>query len=101
MDSFVVGGSDAAAQEDPLTLEELTALALSADVNTPIDPAAQPFTMSLSERSETLLPRWYMPAATAHLTLGWRRWVVVVLVAALIGIELSGLCSVFGQLVVG
>jgi hypothetical protein len=51
--------------------------------------------------SETLLPLWYMPAASAHLSPGWRRWVIVALVAVLFGIEFSGLCLAFGQLVVG
>jgi hypothetical protein len=99
MDDSAMTGAGAAITEDLFTLEELTELALDADLDATLDADARPLVMTAS--SEALLPLWYMPAASARISPGWRRWIIVALVAVLFGIEFSGLCSVFGQLVVG
>lgn len=47
-----------------------------------------------------MLPSWYMPALRGRL-FGWRAGVVVVIVATLLTLEILGLCSAFGQVVIG
>jgi hypothetical protein len=81
------------------TEEELTELALAADPDT--EPAAdavplQEF-LGASGRGE-LLPDWYMPApaGTGHLLHGWRRRVVLLIVASFVLINAYGLCSTYG-----
>jgi hypothetical protein len=77
---------------------ELTALALAADPNGPIDCDAVPLAQYLGEHAG-LLPEWYMPTPMARSGKGWRIPVVVTIVAAFVIIEAFGLCSTFGQLV--
>jgi len=79
--------------------EELTALALAADPDAPLDATAIPLADS-SSTSLGLLPSWYMPAIALGRAQRYWKIVVVVLVAALIAIEAAGLCSTYGQLVV-
>jgi hypothetical protein len=79
--------------------EELTALALAADPDAPLDAAAIPLADS-SSTNPGLLPSWYMPAIALGRAQRYWKIVVVVLVAALIAIEAAGLCSTYGQLVV-
>jgi hypothetical protein len=81
------------------TDEELTALALAADPDAPLDPTAIPLADS-SSASLGLLPSWYMPAIALGAAQRYWKIVVFVLVAALIAIEAAGLCSTYGQLVV-
>lgn len=47
-----------------------------------------------------LLSSWYMPAATRRVH-GWRAVVVVGIIVVLLVLEALGLCSVFGQVVIG
>jgi hypothetical protein len=84
--------------QEPLSDEELTALALSADPNAPIDAGAVPLTAS-SSASLGLLPSWYMPAVALGTAQRYWKIVVIVLVATLFAIEAAGLCSTYGQLV--
>jgi hypothetical protein len=86
--------------DDPeaFTDEELTALALAADPDAPLDDTAIPFSDSASS-SLGLLPSWYMPAIALGTAQRYWKIVVVVLVAALFAIEAAGLCSTYGQLV--
>jgi hypothetical protein len=80
------------------TEDELTALALAADPNGPIDADAIPVAEFLGQ-SEGLLPAWYMPSPMVRTGRPWRIPVVVAIVAAFVIIEAFGLCSTFGQLV--
>lgn len=91
---------DAGAPE-PLSDEELTALALAAD------PDAEPGSDAVSLWSLDApmvpggLPNWYMPApAAARPDRGWRRVVVYVIIAAFVAIAASGLCSTYGEIVI-
>jgi hypothetical protein len=93
--------SDSTAEDDEYFTEaELTALALAADPNGPIDDDAVSVAEFL-EQSGGLLPAWYMPSPMARSGKSWRIPVVVAIVAAFIIIEAFGLCSTFGQLVPG
>jgi hypothetical protein len=77
--------------------EELTALALAANPDAPLDATAIPLVDPSS--SLGLLPSWYMPAIALGTARRYWKVVVFVLVAALIAIEAAGLCSTYGQLV--
>jgi hypothetical protein len=73
--------------------DELTALAMAADPDAPIDDDATPWTGD-DGRSE-LLPAWYMPVAV---TSGRRRHrvVVAVIIGALLVVNGAGLCVTYG-----
>jgi len=79
------------------TDEELTMLALAADVRTEPDAGVAPIGGFLGQRP-IALPDWYMPAATARAR-RWRVPVVLAIVGAFLIIEAFGLCSTFGPLV--
>jgi hypothetical protein len=79
---------------------ELTALALAADPDVPLDEDAVALT-SYSDQSGPALPEWYMPPVTARRGKRWRTAVVLVIVGAFLVIEAVGLCSTYGQLVIG
>jgi hypothetical protein len=104
MDDAMRAGSEGSAVDDrldePFTEEELTALALGADPTLPLEDDAVPLHQFLAQLPSTL-PSWYMPAAMARPGKGWRVPVVLGLVAAFVVIEAFGLCSTFGQVVVG
>ena len=78
--------------------EELTALALAADPDAPLDEDAVPLAQYLGDHAG-LLPAWYMPTPMARTGRPWRIPVVLAIVAAFVIIEAFGLCSTFGQLV--
>lgn len=84
---------------EALSDEELTALALSADPDAPLDDSAVPLASALATDSG-LLPSWYMPAIAIGRAHRYWKVVVIVLVTALLAIEAAGLCSTYGQLVV-
>lgn len=86
--------------ESPLSDAELTALALAADPDLPMDPSAVPMSVFLSQMPG-LLPQWYMPPAMARCGNRWRTPVVLGIVLAFVVIEALGLCSSFGQVVLG
>lgn len=77
-----------------LSDEELTALALAADPDAPLNEDAVPFQVPLG--GSPALPGWYMPAVTAHHVRGWRVPVVVLLVASFLLIDALGLCMTYG-----
>ncbi|MGO9557780.1 MAG: hypothetical protein ACLPQS_15140 [Acidimicrobiales bacterium] len=79
-----------------ITDAELAALAMAADPEAPLDPDAVPFA-HYTDGSSTL-PDWYMPPVSAR---GGRRWfaaVAIVIIAALVFIEIAGLCSTYGPI---
>jgi hypothetical protein len=92
--------TDGTVDVDPgtFTEAELTALALAADPNGPIDDDAVTVAEFLGQ-SDGLLPAWYMPSPMVRSGKPWRIPVVVAIVAAFVIIEAFGLCSTFGQLV--
>lgn len=92
--------SDSACPEvdDPISDEELTALALAADPQQPLDPKAVPLAEYLSQ-VPGLLPGWYMAPATAPCGSRWRTPVILAIVLAFLMIEAWGLCSTYGQVV--
>jgi hypothetical protein len=82
----------------PLTDAELTALALAADPDEPLDGNAVPLHIHLAQFAGATLPQWYMPAAMARNGPRWRKPVVLAIIAAFLLIEALGLCNTFGQL---
>lgn len=91
----VVSDGDAGIPDD-----ELAALALAADPDRPIARDAVPLSRYL-DQTAAALPEWYMPPVTAPRGKRWRTTVVLVIVAAFLVIEAVGLCSTYGQLVLG
>ena len=88
---------------DAFTDEELTALALAADPDAPVDPDAMSLFDAVSEDAEGdrggLLPGWYMPAIASGLRPldGWKRRVVWLIIASFLLINAYGLCSTYGH----
>ena len=86
---------------DAITDEELTELALAADPDAPADEGAVPLWDVLHQADGAgpeLLPAWYMPSPQvwAPGRWGWRRIVVLVLIASFLAINAYGLCSTYG-----
>jgi len=90
----------AAVGEGEVSDEELTALALAADPDMPVDRDAPSLTDLVAPDSVGLLPTWYMPgvAGSPPLT-AWRRSVALVIVAAFLLITAYGLCNTYGDMV--
>ncbi len=84
--------------DDPITDEELTALALAADPDQPLDAEAVPLGVYLAQ-VPAILPGWYMPPAMASCGSRWRAPVILAIVIAFLMIEAWGLCSTYGQVV--
>jgi hypothetical protein len=85
-----------------MTDEELTAIALAADPDAPLDDAAVPLAEFLREEGDaTLLPEWYMPAPMqgGRRLRGWRRRVAILVIVAVLLIDAAGLCSTYGSIV--
>jgi hypothetical protein len=80
--------------------EELTALALAADPDAPLDGDAVPLTDVVGRGAPRLLPEWYMPAPMggAAPLRGWRRRVIGLVIAAFLLITAYGLCNTYDQL---
>ena len=80
--------------DEMISDDELTALALAADPDAPIDGDAVPF-VSGDDLGPSLLPEWYMPAAS--LRRSTPRTVVLASVAiALFVINVGGVCVTYG-----
>lgn len=98
-------GSDGHLEDDDVahgevTDEELTALALAADPDSPVGDDATSFFDVVGPDAGSLLPEWYMPggAGAGRLT-GWRRGVALVIVATFLLITAYGLCNTYGDMV--
>jgi hypothetical protein len=84
---------------DELTDDELAALALAADPDTPVDDDAVPLSELTGAHADGPLPEWYMPAAAGgRLLTGWRRLPPVLVVGSLLAINACGLCITYGKL---
>ena len=83
----------------PLTDDELCALALAADPDAPLADDAVALAEMLEPGAPRLLPEWYMPAPMggAPPLRGWRRRVVLLVIAAFLTITAYGLCNTYGQ----
>lgn len=80
------------------TDDELTALALAADPDPPIDDDAVPFAVVCGEFGD-LLPAWYMPAPlAAHPSRRRHAVVATVVIASLLLINALGMCITYGRL---
>jgi hypothetical protein len=86
--------------ESGVTDEELTALALAADPEAPVDPDARSLFEVDGLAADALLPDWYMPALPGGRLLArpWQRRVVLFLVSAFLLIEGYGLCTTYGPI---
>jgi hypothetical protein len=78
--------------------EELTALALAADPDQPLDPDAVPLAEYLANGSGSgPLPEWYMAPVMARHSGRRRQAIIVAVIGAFLLIEAFGLCSTYGQ----
>lgn len=79
--------------------EELAALALAADPDAPVAADAIPLHELLGGAADELLPGWYMPPpmGRSRLLQGWRRRIVVLVIASFVLINAYGLCSTYGR----
>jgi len=78
---------------------ELAELALAASDDGQIDADAVP--LAIGGGYGGFLGSWYMPPVTATRVSGWRTPILLTIVVTLVVLEALGLCSVFGQVVVG
>jgi hypothetical protein len=83
----------------PLTLsdEELTALALAADPNAPIDANAVPWRGGPASH-QSLLPDWYMPSPIAVRHSRATQFTIIFIIAGFLLIDAFGLCITSGFL---
>lgn len=86
---------------DVFTDEELAELAMAADPDAGVAADAVPLGEYLGHQTDNggaLLPDWYMPApaGSARLLQGWRRRVVLLIVASFVLLNAYGLCSTYG-----
>ncbi len=87
--------------EDPVSDDELTALALAADPETPVGADAVSLWDLAGWNGEELLPAWYMPAPLRGSSSRWQRWVIGLVVASFLLINGHGLCSTYGHVAFG
>ena len=87
----------AAETHSSISDDELTALALAADPNEPLDIAAVPLDAYLGT-AKGPLPEWYMPPVAARRLGRLARVAVLTVVTAFFLIEAAGLCNTYGQL---
>ncbi|MEO6121302.1 MAG: hypothetical protein ABIW46_06615 [Acidimicrobiales bacterium] len=97
-DSPFVGTDDET--DDGIGDDELTALALAADPDTPVADDAVCLAGFFDSSEAALLPSWYMPQTSGpRMVRGWRRRLSLLIVASFILINAYGLCSTYGQVV--
>ena len=81
----------------PISDAELTALALAADPDAPLDDDAVPFASpDAALGTNGLLPAWYMPPVASFRASRPRRVAIAVLVAAFVAASGAGLCVTYG-----
>jgi len=88
--------------DQAFTDDELTELALAADPEARVADGAVPMGELLGSEGWTgaveLLPGWYMPPPMgSRLLHGWRRRIVLLIVASFLLINAYGLCSTYGE----
>jgi hypothetical protein len=96
MDVLVDPSMTAAEVADtPFSDEELTRLALAADLSVPLSPTAKPWNGPFDEGAGAL-PAWYMPRPSAVTHRLGARLVIAVVIAGLFIIPAFGLCITSG-----
>jgi hypothetical protein len=95
-DSRVITVPEDSAASLPITDEELTALALSADPDQPLGADAVPIGVYLANTAGPL-PEWYMAPVMARHSGRRQRAVILAVVGSFVVIEAFGLCSTYGQ----
>ena len=82
------------------TDDELAELALAADPDAGVADDALPLSeyLGAGDGRGELLPDWYMPApaGAGRLLEGWRRRLVLLIVASFVLLNAYGLCSTYG-----
>jgi hypothetical protein len=74
---------------------------MAADPSAPLDDDAVPIWVVLDGGTSPSLPAWYLPqTGPIGAQRGWRRWVGLVLIVALVAIPAAGLCITYGQLTI-
>ena len=97
-----MAGSQLDEVDPQITDEELTELALAADPDAGVADDAVPLSELLGPGegpgTGDLLPGWYMPPAMGggRLLQGWRRRIVLLIVASFVLLNAVGLCSTYG-----
>ena len=84
---------------DGLTEDELTAQALAADPDEPLDEDARPFRMD--DAPDSVLPSWYMPPVVAGRSTPARRAIALSIVGAAFLVNALGFCLTYGHLTAG
>ena len=87
--------------EDPVSDDELTALALAADPDASVAADAVSLWDLAGWNREELLPAWYMPAPLRGSSSRRQRWVIGLVVASFVLINGHGLCSTYGNVAFG
>lgn len=82
----------------PIADDELSALALAADPDTPVGDDAVCMWELTGSDPRGLLPAWYMPAPVVGGLRGWRRRVIFAVIISFLVITAFGLCNTYGQL---
>lgn len=96
--------SDEPSSDRPFSDEELAVLAMAADPDADVPADAIPLGDLLAAQlsaggTDELLPDWYMPPpmGSGRLLYGWRRRIVLLIVASFVLINAYGLCSTYGH----
>ncbi|HEX3620727.1 MAG TPA: hypothetical protein VHT97_00260 [Acidimicrobiales bacterium] len=87
---------------DAVSDEELAELAMAADPDADVPDDAIPLSELLGQAGPgtgELLPGWYMPPTVggSRVLNGWRRRIVLIVIASFILINAYGLCSTYGH----
>ncbi len=92
--------NDSATFEGRIGDDELAALALAADPDIDLGVDATCLWDLEGFASEGQLPGWYMsaPMARTQVVRGWRRRVIMIVIAAFLTIDTYGLCNTYGDL---
>jgi hypothetical protein len=85
-------------EDEEISDEELTALALAADADEPLSSDAVPLDM-YGAHEGGFLPAWYMPPVMTRRARHWRVPVVWMVIAGFLLIDAFGMCICYGQLV--
>lgn len=82
--------------KESISDDELTALALAADPDAPLDDDAVPLDGAWGAAGP--LPLWYMPATAVHARGGKRAVIVGLIIFSLLVVVASGFCVTYGVL---
>jgi len=86
--------------DQPVSDDQLTALALAADPDAVLGPDAVSIWARADDEPQ-LLPAWYMPRPLRRASTRRQRVVIGVVIAAFLVINAAGLCSTYGTVAFG